>query len=81
MSEADRTLMEKYGITCNPKMVYHYKAHRYENLKDAIFTRNKIIAIGNHARINRNSYLRYKFGTPGFVKNTSPRLRIKILDS
>ena len=36
MSEQDKTLMAQYDITCEPKMIYSYKAHRYENLKDAL---------------------------------------------
>jgi hypothetical protein len=36
MSEQDETLMAKFDITCEPKMIYSYKAHRYENFKDAL---------------------------------------------
>jgi hypothetical protein len=36
MSEEDKRLMDQYGITCKPKMVYFYKQYRYENLADAI---------------------------------------------
>jgi hypothetical protein len=36
MSEQDKTLMAQYDITCEPKMFYRYKEHRYENFKDAL---------------------------------------------
>ena len=36
MSNEQETLMLQYNITCEPKMIYSYKQHRYENLKDAI---------------------------------------------
>jgi hypothetical protein len=36
LSEEDKTLMDQYGITCTPKMVYFYKQYRYENLADAL---------------------------------------------
>ena len=36
MSEETKTLMAQYGITCEPKMIYSYKQHRYENVEQAI---------------------------------------------
>ena len=36
MSDEQETLMAQYNITREPKMIYSYKQHRYENLKDAI---------------------------------------------
>ena len=36
MSEQEEILMAQYGITCESKMIYRYKEHRYENLKDAL---------------------------------------------
>lgn len=36
MSIEDKTLMNRYGITSTPKMVYFYKQFRYENLTDAV---------------------------------------------
>jgi len=36
MSEEDKTLMAQYEITSESKMIYRYKQHRYENLKDAV---------------------------------------------
>lgn len=36
MSEDEKVLMEKFGITCESKPVYKYMEHRYENLKDAL---------------------------------------------
>ena len=36
MSEQEEILMAKYGITCESKMIYRYKEHRYESLKDAL---------------------------------------------
>lgn len=36
MNNDDKALMEKYGITCETKMIYAYKQHRYDNLQDAL---------------------------------------------
>ena len=36
MSEETKTLMAQYGITCEPKLIYSYKQHRYENVEQAI---------------------------------------------
>ena len=36
MNDENKMLMEKYGITCEPKMIYSYKQHRYENVEQAI---------------------------------------------
>ena len=36
MTEEDNKLMEKYGITSQQKIVYLYKGHRYDSLKNAI---------------------------------------------
>lgn len=36
MSEQDKAMMEKYGITCETQITYRYKEHRYENLNDAL---------------------------------------------
>lgn len=36
MNEENKRLMAKYGITCEPKMIYSYKQHRYENVEQAI---------------------------------------------
>lgn len=36
MSEDDKALMAQYGITSEPKLIYCYKEHRYDNLKDAV---------------------------------------------
>lgn len=44
MSEENKTLMAQYGITCEPKLIYSYKQHRYENVEQAI----------NFARIDTN---------------------------
>jgi len=35
MSEQEKKLMAQYEITCEPKKIYAYKEHRYENFKDA----------------------------------------------
>ena len=32
----EMTMMERYGITCEQKSVYHYKKYQYGNLQDAI---------------------------------------------
>lgn len=32
----DVTMMERYGITCEQKSIYHYKKYQYGNLQDAI---------------------------------------------
>ena len=36
MSEQEKKLMAQYEITCEPKKIYAYKEHRYENFKDAL---------------------------------------------
>jgi hypothetical protein len=36
MSEQDKNLMEKYGITSTPRTVYFYKEFRYDRLADAL---------------------------------------------
>jgi hypothetical protein len=36
MSKEDETLMDRYGITCTPKIMHFYKQYRYENLADAM---------------------------------------------
>lgn len=36
MSEDDKAMMAQYGITSEPKLVYCYKEHRYDYLKDAV---------------------------------------------
>jgi hypothetical protein len=36
MSEQDKSLMARHGITCAPKMMYFYKQYRYESLADAL---------------------------------------------
>jgi hypothetical protein len=36
VTEEDRTLMGRYGITSASKMMYFYKEYRYENLSDAL---------------------------------------------
>jgi len=36
MSEEDIKLMTQYDITTESKLIYNYKQHHYENLKDAV---------------------------------------------
>ena len=36
MSNEDKALMAKYGITCEPKMHYFYMQYRYDNINDAL---------------------------------------------
>jgi hypothetical protein len=36
MTEEEKQLLEKHGIKCTQKTIYHYKQYRYENLNDAI---------------------------------------------
>lgn len=36
MSEDDKKLMTQYDITSDVKLIYSYKQHRYDNLKDAV---------------------------------------------
>jgi len=36
MSEENKKLMTEYDITSESKLIYRYKQHRYENLKDAV---------------------------------------------
>ena len=36
MNDKDKGLIDQYGITCESKIIYRYKEHRYENIKDAV---------------------------------------------
>ena len=36
MSEENKKLMTEYDITSESKLIYRYKQHRYENLKDTV---------------------------------------------
>ncbi|MCW8876910.1 MAG: hypothetical protein OQJ89_16590 [Kangiellaceae bacterium] len=36
MKTNDKSMIEKYGITCEQKSIYKYKAYRYDKLLDAI---------------------------------------------
>jgi len=36
MTEADKMLMTRYGITSTSKMIYAYKQYKYENLSDVL---------------------------------------------
>ena len=36
MNKEDKALMEKYGVTCETKLIYTYKQHRYDSLQDAL---------------------------------------------
>jgi hypothetical protein len=36
LTEEDTKLMEQFGITSQQKIVYLYKGHKYDSLKDAI---------------------------------------------
>ena len=36
MDEEEKVLMDKFGVTCETKIVYRYKQHQYNNLKDAL---------------------------------------------
>lgn len=36
MSVEDRKVMTQYNIASESKLIYSYKQHRYENLKDAV---------------------------------------------
>ena len=36
MNEDNKIMMERYGITSAPKMMYFYKQYRYEDVNDAI---------------------------------------------
>lgn len=36
MSEDDKTLMDKHGITCETKTIFHLQGHSYARLDDAI---------------------------------------------
>jgi len=42
MTKKDANLMAKYGITCEQKMVYFYKKHKYDKLEDAINYAKKV---------------------------------------
>ena len=32
----EEVLMEKFSIACETKLIYRYKQHQYNNLKDAL---------------------------------------------
>jgi len=36
MTEEEKELMKRYGITVETKNVYSYKGYKYEHLKDAL---------------------------------------------
>lgn len=36
IAKEEIALMAHYGITCEQKLVYHYKQHRYQKIEDAI---------------------------------------------
>jgi len=36
MNEQEKALMAEYDITCETRMIYRFKEHRYESLKDAV---------------------------------------------
>jgi hypothetical protein len=36
MTEEERELMKRYGITAEQKMVYTFKGYRYDQLKNAV---------------------------------------------
>jgi hypothetical protein len=36
MTPEEEVLLEKYGITAEPKIVYLYKGFRYDHFKDAL---------------------------------------------
>ena len=36
MTEEEKELMERYGITAEQKTVYHYLSFRYDHLNDAL---------------------------------------------
>lgn len=36
MTEEDKKLMQKYGITCEQRTVYFWKTYKYEKLDDAV---------------------------------------------
>ena len=36
MTEEEKELMNRYGITVEQKSVYTYKDHKYERLRDAL---------------------------------------------
>lgn len=36
MTEEQKFAMEKYGITCHTKSVFHFEGHKYDRLEDAL---------------------------------------------
>jgi hypothetical protein len=36
MTEGEKALMKRFGITAEPKSVYSYKGYKHEHLKDAL---------------------------------------------
>jgi hypothetical protein len=52
MSNEDKSMMAKYGISCEPKMHYFYMQYRYDNINDALR-----YAVIDTNRIHDNSLL------------------------
>lgn len=36
MTDEDKLSMQKYGITSEAKVIYHFQGHRYDRLSDAV---------------------------------------------
>jgi hypothetical protein len=36
MTDKDERTMEKYGITSETKVIFHFQGHRYDRLSDAV---------------------------------------------
>jgi hypothetical protein len=36
MIDEDQRTMDEYGITSEPKVIFHFQGHRYDRLSDAV---------------------------------------------
>ena len=49
MTEEDKRTMDKYGVTCETKTIYHFEGHRYDRLSDAVDYAKKTIRSAREA--------------------------------
>ena len=49
MTEEDKRTMDKYGVTCETKTIYHFEGHRYDRLADAVDYAKKTIRSAREA--------------------------------
>lgn len=52
MTDEERQSMEKYGITYESKMVFHFQGHKYERLADALSYAERVQVAANPVSSN-----------------------------